>query len=195
MLRVGITGGIGSGKSVVCKLFQLHGVPLFDADTAAKMLMDTDQKIIAALKDTFGASVYKKGRVDRPFLANIVFNNAEKLTQLNAIVHPAVIEYGKVWHASQTCAYTIKEAALFFESGSYTEMDIMIGVNAPESLRLKRSMQRDKVDEATIRARMSKQMDNDEKMKRCHYVIENNETDSLILQVNRIHQLLINQSL
>lgn len=192
MLRVGITGGIGSGKSVVCKLFQLHGIPLFDADTAAKMLMDTDQNIIAALKNTFGASVYKEGRVDRPFLAKIVFNDVEKLAQLNAIVHPAVIHYGKVWHQSQTSAYTIKEAALFFESGSYTEMDIMIGVNAPEALRLKRSMLRDGVDESTIRARMSKQMDNDEKMKRCHYVIENNESDSLILQVNHIHQLLIN---
>lgn len=195
MLRVGITGGIGSGKSVVCKLFQLHGIPLFDADAAAKMLMDTDQNIKAALINTFGASVYKEGRVDRPFLANIVFNQAEKLAQLNAIVHPAVIHYGKVWHASQTSAYTIKEAALFFESGSYKEMDVMIGVNASETLRLQRTMLRDGADEATIRARMSKQMDNDEKMKRCDYVIENNETDSLILQVNRIHQLLINQSL
>lgn len=195
MLRVGITGGIGSGKSIVCKLFQLKGIPLFDADAAAKMLMETNQNIIDALKQTFGASVYKEGRINRPFLAKIVFNNAEKLAQLNAIVHPAVIEYGKAWHESQTSAYTIKEAALFFESGSDTEMDIMIGVDAPEWLRLQRAMKRDGVNAATIKSRMSMQMNNDEKMNRCDYVIQNNETESLILQVDYIHNLLIKQSL
>lgn len=191
MLRVGITGGIGSGKSMVCKLFQLYGIPLFDADKAAKFLMDTDPNIIQALQSIFGAAVYKEGRVDRPFLTNIVFNDAEKLKQLNVIVHPAVIAYGKKWHLEQKAPYTIKEAALFFESGSYKEMDIMIGVDAPEAKRLQRTMQRDHVTASEVKARMVKQMDNAEKMSRCDYVIHNNDTESLILQVHKLHQLLI----
>lgn len=191
MLQVGITGGIGSGKSMVCKLFQLYGIPLFDADKSAKYLMDTDPNIIQALQSIFGAAVYKEGRVDRPFLANIVFHDAEKLKQLNAIVHPAVIAYGKKWHLEQNAPYTIKEAALFFESGSYKEMDIMIGVDAPEAIRLQRTMLRDQVTASEVKARMAQQMDNAEKMSRCDYVIQNNNTESLILQVHQLHQLLI----
>lgn len=190
MLKVGLTGGIGSGKSLVAEMFKLLGVPVLHADDTARYLMENDEKLKLAIEQLFGKEVYQNGRLNRPFLASVVFNDKARLEQLNALVHPATIAYGREWAEKQTTPYIIKEAAIFFESGSYRDMDKMIGVYAPAELRLKRAMQRDKTTEAVIRARMDKQMNEEEKMSRCDYVIYNDGTKSIIDQVLFINMTL-----
>jgi len=190
MLKVGLTGGIGSGKSLVAEMFKLLGIPVLHADDTARYLMEEDPILKSAIGQLFGTEVYQDGRLNRPFLASVVFNDKAKLEQLNALVHPATIAYGRDWAAKQTAPYTIKEAAIFFESGSYTEMDRMIGVYAPYETRLRRAMQRDHADAATIRQRMDKQMNEDEKMSRCDYIIHNDESRSIIEQVLALDGML-----
>ncbi len=188
MLKVGLTGGIGSGKSLVAELFGLLGVPVLHADDTAKYLMENDAALQQDIVRTFGKEVYENGRLNRPFLASIVFNDPARLEKLNALVHPATIAFGNAWAARQQAPYIIKEAAIFFESGSYKEMDKMIGVSAPYELRLQRAMQRDSATEAEIKKRMDKQMNEEEKMSRCDYIIRNDGTVSLIEQVLELHK-------
>lgn len=190
MLKVGLTGGIGSGKSLVAEVFRLLGVPVLHADDTAKYLMENDEKLKQAIAQAFGSEVYQNGRLNRPFLASVVFNDKEKLEQLNSLVHPATIAYSNQWAAAQNADYIIKEAAIFFESGSYKEMDKMIGVYAPYELRLQRTMQRDKVGEEEVKKRMDKQMNEEEKMSRCDYIIKNDGTVSVIEQVLKLHDAL-----
>ncbi|SDD63187.1 dephospho-CoA kinase [Niabella drilacis] len=190
MLKVGITGGIGSGKTLVASIFHTLGIPVYDADAAAKRLMNTSTEIREQLTGLFGADTYKTGQLDRPLLASKVFGNPEQLGRLNAIVHPVTIRDSQEWFARQTGPYAIKEAAIFFESGSDQYMDYMIGVTAPEALRIRRTMDRSHITEAQVRERMQQQMDDAEKMRRCHFVIDNGETVSLIGQVMAIHEQL-----
>lgn len=190
MLKVGLTGGIGSGKSLVAEMFKLLGVPVMHADAVAKHLMEEDKHLKAAITHLFGEKVYPNGRLNRPFLASLVFNDKQKLEALNALVHPATVVYGKQWFGKQHFPYSIKEAAIFFESGTYVEMDKMIGVHAPAEVRLKRAMQRDSVSEEEIRKRMQNQMNEEEKMSRCDYVIQNDGSKSIIGQILQIHEEL-----
>lgn len=187
MFRVGITGGIGSGKSLVAELFHVLGVPVLHADDTAKYLMEHDDELKASIIRHFGEKAYENGRLNRPFLASAVFGKPERLELLNSLVHPATIAWSERWAAAQTSPYTLKEAAIFFESGSYREMDRMIGVYAPEAMRLQRAMQRDGATEAAIRERMARQMNEDEKMSRCDFIIRNDGTQSVIAQVLRLH--------
>jgi len=191
MFKVGLTGGIGSGKSLVAELFRLLGVPVLNADDTAKYLMEHDEPLKQAIMQLFGKEVYENGRLNRPFLASVVFNDKTKLEALNQLVHPATIAYGSRWAAQQPTAYVIKEAAIFFESGSYKEMDKMIGVYAPYETRLRRAMQRDKATEAEIRKRMDKQMSEEEKMSRCDFIIHNDGSQSLIGQALQLHEELL----
>jgi dephospho-CoA kinase len=191
MLKVGLTGGIGSGKSLVAEMFKLLGVPVLHADDTARYLMEQDTKLKSAIGQLFGKEVYENGRLNRPFLASVVFNDKSKLEQLNALVHPATIAFAQQWAAAQTTPYTIKEAAIFFESGSYKDMDKMIGVYAPVEMRLERAMHRDNVTEEVIRQRMDKQMNEEEKMKRCDFIIYNDGSKSVIDQVLNLHQQLL----
>ncbi|KAA5534912.1 dephospho-CoA kinase [Taibaiella lutea] len=191
MLKVGLTGGIGSGKSLIAEMFKLLGVPVIHADVTAKYLMEHDEALKAAISKLFGEEVYENGRLNRPFLASLVFKNKQRLEALNALVHPATVAYGKKWFAAQKFPYSIKEAAIFFESGTYVEMDKMIGVYAPADLRLKRAMERDAVSEEEIRKRMQHQMNEEEKMSRCDYVIQNDGTKSIIEQVLELNKVLI----
>lgn len=191
MLKVGITGGIGAGKSVVCRVFETLGIPVFNADETAKKLMETDSALVAAIKDLFGDNIYTGHRLDRKKLASIVFEQPVLLEKLNALVHPATIAYGRKWMEEQDAPYTIKEAAIFFESGSDKEMDVMIGVSAPEELRIKRAMQRPGMTREKVLQRMASQMDDAEKMKRCDYVITNDDTAALISQVVALHNTLL----
>ncbi|PSK91946.1 dephospho-CoA kinase [Taibaiella chishuiensis] len=188
MLKVGITGGIGSGKSLVARMFEVLGIPVLHADDTAKYLMQHDTDLMASISRMFGNEVYQNGRLNRPFLASVVFSDKEKLAGLNSLVHPAVLRYGKEWAARQSSPYTLKEAAIFFESGSYKEMDKMIGVYAPYELRLQRAMQRDQASGDTIKQRMAQQMDEEEKMKRCDYIIRNDGSMSVINQVLDLHR-------
>ena len=191
MYKVGITGNIGSGKSIVTKVFQLLQIPVFDADSAAKYLMEHDEDLMAGITQNFGTTIYHKGRINRPLLASIIFQDKAKLQQLNSLVHPKVIAYGEWWHTQQQAPYTLKEAAIFFESGSYETMDFIIGVAAPTSLRMARAMQRDGATAEQIQERMQHQMEESEKMSRCKYVIYNDDIQSIILQVQAIHQQIL----
>jgi dephospho-CoA kinase len=191
MLKVGLTGGIGSGKSLIAEMFKLLRVPVLHADDTARYLMEHDTKLKSAIGQLFGKEVYENGRLNRPFLASVVFNDKAKLEQLNTLVHPATIAFAQQWAASQTTPYTIKEAAIFFESGSYKDMDKMIGVYAPVEMRLERAMRRDNATAEVIRQRMDKQMNEEEKMKRCDFVIYNDGTKSVIDQVLNLHQQLL----
>lgn len=191
MLKIGITGGIGSGKTLVAAIFHTLGIPVYDADAAAKRLMNTSTEIREKVTELFGADVYTDGQLDRARLAAKVFGNPEQLQRLNAIVHPVTIRDSQDWFARQTGPYAIKEAAIFFESGSDQYVDYMIGVTAPEALRIRRAMERSHITETQVRERMQQQMDEAEKMRRCHFVIDNGGTVSLIAQVMDLHRQLL----
>jgi dephospho-CoA kinase len=194
MLKIGITGGIGSGKSTVAHCFALLGVPVYNADEASKRLYHTNAELQERLKAAFGETIYTEGQLNRQALAAIVFNDPEKLTLLNSLVHPPTIKDAEEWMAAQTAPYLLKEAALLFESGSVSSLDYVIGVSAPESLRLQRVMARDGVAEADVRARMARQMDETEKMARCQFIIYNNEEELVLPQVLALHERLLQLS-
>lgn len=194
MLRVGITGGIGSGKSLVTRIFSTIGVPVYYADDAAKRLMNEDVAIRQELISAFGESTYADGILNRKYLSSIVFNDPVKLAQLNAIVHPVTINDAAVWMEKQNAPYIIKEAALIFESGSQDMLDHIIGVYAPESLRIHRVMKRDGITREDVKARMRKQIEETIKMRLCDTVILNDEQHLVIQQVLDVHQQLLNRS-
>lgn len=190
MLKVGITGGIGSGKTTVCRIFKALGIPVYDADREAKNLMNTHPDLVNAIKATFGNEAYgADGMLDRQYLASRVFNDEQALAQLNAIVHPVVIQAANDWAAAQDAAYTVKEAALMFQSGSYVHNDVNVVVAAPEELRIDRVMQRDAVTEQQVRARMDKQWAQDEQIEKADYVIWNDGKRMLIPQVLELDRI------
>jgi dephospho-CoA kinase len=194
MLKIGLTGGIGSGKTTVAKVFQVFQVPVLDADAVAKQLMEEDASLIQSITNQFGANAYVNGKLNRSFIANIVFKDAKALQQLNAIVHPATIAYAQKWITEQQAPYVVKDAALFFESGTDKEMDYMVGVTAPLELRISRVMHRDNISREAVLNRMSKQMPENEKMAKCHFVIQNNEEELLIPPVFQLHSHFLSLS-
>jgi dephospho-CoA kinase len=197
MLKIGLTGGIGSGKTTVAKVFEVLGIPVYNADMAAKRLMNEDAVLKEKIKQQFGDDVYKNEKLDNKYLAQIVFSYEEKLEILNSLVHPATINDANAWmlkHAvsgGQTTPYTLKEAALLFESGAADLLDYVIGVTAPAPLRLQRVMQRDNSSREEVMARMNKQMDEEIKMKLCNFIITNDEQQLLIPQVLALHETLL----
>jgi len=188
MLKIGLTGGIGSGKSTVAKLFEVLGVPVYYADEAAKRLMNEDEELKEKIQQQFGKETYNNGKLNPAYLSSIVFNDAEKLALLNSLVHPVTINDVAKWMQQQTAPYIIKEAALIFESGSQELLDKVIGVYAPAPLRILRAMKRDNVTKEEILARMNKQIDEEIKMRLCDYVIKNDEQEMLIPQVLELHK-------
>lgn len=186
MLKVGLTGGIGSGKSTVAKIFETLGIPIYYSDEAAKELMNTNSEVKEAIIKNFGDEAYKNNQLDRKYLASIVFNDKNKLAILNSITHPATIQDANNWIAKQKSPYIIKEAALIFESGSDKHLDFVIGVYSPLPLRLKRVMQRDNSTEEEVMKRINRQMNEEEKMSLCRFVIKNDEEELLIPQVLEI---------
>ena len=190
-LKIGLTGGIGSGKSTVAKLFEVFGVPVYYADQAAKRLLNEDEGLIASIRKLFGESAYVDGKINRRFLASIVFNDPLKLAQLNALVHPVTIADGNQWLSEQQTSYAIKEAALIFESKVDGYLDYVIGVFAPKPLRIQRAMKRDQITSEDVLARMKRQMDEDEKMRLCDFIITNDESQPIIPQALKIHQQLL----
>lgn len=191
MLKIGITGGIGSGKSTVANIFEVLGIPVYYADDAAKRLMNEDEELKEKIKLQFGNEVYKNGRLDKKYLADIVFASPGKLALLNALVHPATLRDADNWMHNQTSPYTLKEAALIFESGAHQHLDYVIGVTAPAPLRILRTMQRDGITREEVIARMDKQMDEAIKMKLCDFVIKNDEQEMLLPQVFALHEKFV----
>ncbi|MBC7889244.1 MAG: dephospho-CoA kinase [Ferruginibacter sp.] len=191
MIKVGITGGMGSGKTTVAKIFEVLGIPVYYADDAAKRLMNEDEDLKEQLQQLFGEEAYLDGILNRKYISGLVFNNDEKLTLLNSIVHPATLRDASQWMLRQNTAYAIKEAALIFESGAQQQLDYVIGVYAPVPVRIQRVMKRDGVTAEEVKARMEKQMDEATKMRLCDYVITNDEQDLVIPQVIKIHETFI----
>lgn len=193
-LHVGLTGGIGSGKSTVAGIFQVLGIPVLNADAVARNLMNDNPDIRAAIQAAFGVDMYSNGQLERKKLATLVFSNPDLLAQLNAIVHPAAIAAAVAWANQQTTPYCIKEAALFFESASAEGIDIMIGVSSPKALRIQRVMQRDQITREEVIQRMQNQIDESIKMRLCDEVIVNNNIDLLIPQVLALHEKLLQKA-
>jgi dephospho-CoA kinase len=191
MLKIGLTGGIGSGKTTVAKIFETLGIPVYYADDRAKAIMNEDEGLRKQIIQHFGADSYVDGRLNRSHIAAQVFNNAGRLALLNSIVHPVTIADADKWMRLQQTPYAIKEAALIFESNAYKQLDYVIGVTAPAGMRIKRVMQRDNISEEKVLERMSKQMDEEKKMKLCDFVIYNDETQLLIPQVITLHEKLM----
>jgi len=180
---IGLTGGIGAGKSVVAKIFTTLGIPVFNADEVAKQMMQTSPAIKAQLIEQFGMDIYNASGLDKEKLAAIVFADPFQLQLLNAIVHPVTIQAAKDWAAKQSAPYVIKEAALIFESGAVDGLFKVIGVTAPLSLRTHRVMQRDGITKDQVDARMRNQISDTIKMRLCDYVVQNNNQQMLIPQV------------
>jgi dephospho-CoA kinase len=189
-IMIGLTGGIGSGKSVVAKVFATLGIPVFNADDEAKRIMQTSPEIKTKLIEQFGLEIYNEHGLDKEKLASIVFNDPFQLQLLNAIVHPVTIQAAKDWAAKQTTPYVIKEAALIFESGTADGLFKVIGVTAPLSLRTHRVMQRDGITKEQVDARMRNQISDTIKMRLCDYVIENNNQQMVIPQVLEIDKAI-----
>ncbi len=191
MLRVGVTGGIGSGKSTVCRILEVLGVPVFRADEEGKALLEGDASIRQAVIDTFGPSLYAAGSLDRKALASIVFNDPGKLARLNAIVHPAVRRRFDAWCAGRSGSpYVVMEAAILAETGGERAMDHLVVVHAPEALRLRRVMARDAASAEEVRSRMRHQTDDATRNAKADTLIANDERALLIPQVLDLHRKL-----
>ena len=191
MLKIGLTGGIGSGKTTVAQIFEILGIPVYYADVAAKKMMNEDENLRNQIIEHFGAQSYNDGKLNRPFLAEVVFSDPDKTKLINSIIHPATIADAEKWMGEQQAPYAIKEAALIFEANAEKNLDLVIGVSANYELRLQRVMLRDTVNKEAIEKRMQNQIDEKEKMDRCDFIIDNNETALLIPQVIAIHEKLL----
>ena len=190
MMVVGLTGGIGSGKSTIAKAFAALGIAVFNSDEQAKVLIATDAQVKKRIIAAFGEEAYQNGEYNRAYIAQIVFNNSEKLAILNGIVHPALAKYFNQWAKKQTSPYVLKEAAILFESGSYKDCDYIITVTAPEEVRIARVMARDHCTEAQVRARMAQQWSDAQRIALSDAVIENVDLESAKEQVKRINDEL-----
>lgn len=193
MLKIGLTGGIGSGKSTVAGIFQVLGIPVFDADANTKIIMESDATLKAGIRSLFGNDSFIDDRLNRKFIADIVFKDPLQLEKLNALVHPAAIRAAEEWADKQKADYVIKEAALFFEAGSAEGMDYIIGVYAPKHIRIKRVMDRDAVSREAVLDRMNKQIQEEIKMRLCDYVILNDDQHLLIPQVLQLHEQFLKE--
>jgi dephospho-CoA kinase len=193
LLKIGLTGGIGSGKSTVAAIFEVLGIPVYHADEAAKRLMQQDANLISGIKKLFGEESYNNGVLNRSFISEKVFSDPDKLSKLNALVHPVTIADAEKWISLQSAPYVIKEAAILFESGSNKQLDYVIGVSSPLELRIERVMKRDNVSKEQVLSRIQQQMDEDEKMHRCDFVVYNDEKELLIPQVLELHEKLLKE--
>ncbi|MCG8326434.1 MAG: dephospho-CoA kinase [Chitinophagales bacterium] len=191
-LKIGITGSIGSGKTTVCHIFESLGIPVYYADGRAKWLMVNDPRLVSGVKKEFGEEAYyANGTLNRHYLAQTVFHDAAKLKVLNALVHPIIADDSERWHHGQEgVPYTLKEAALLFESNNHLKLDKVIAVSCPENIRIQRVIKRDGMTEEEVRARMDKQMPDEEKIARADYIINNDGQTSLVQQVVKIHNTL-----
>lgn len=186
-MKVGITGGIGSGKSLACAIFRNLGVPVFEADKAAREIMDKDREVIQTLTGYFGPAVYSsEGQLNRKLLASVIFNQHEALEMVNGLVHPLVRKRFENWAAQQKEVYVLQEAAILFESGFHRLMDLNILITAPEERRILRTMARDNISREQVVARMRNQWNDEEKCKLADYIILNDEMHPLIEQILEI---------
>lgn len=190
MYKVGITGGIGSGKSTVCAILAEFGVAVYDSDSSAKRLMNEDHTLRERLVERFGSEVYCVEGLNRIYLAERVFGNPEELKALNAIVHPAVMDDFDRWALEQEGSYVVLESAILFEASLDRRVDVSVAVMAPEELRIERAMQRDGAQREQIVARMNNQISDQERVERAKYTIVNIDIDNLRSDTEQLHRRL-----
>jgi dephospho-CoA kinase len=189
MLRVGITGGIGSGKTTVCSIFERLGVPVYYADLKAKELVNTNLDLQNKITNAFGQNSFIEGAYNRAFIASIVFSDMRKLELLKSIIHPFVLnDWGEFCKQHANFPYVVKEAAIMLETDSKNSIDTIVLVHAPLELRIQRIQERDHSSKLEIEARINAQMSEDEKMKLANYIVYNDQKNSLIEQVYALHQ-------
>lgn len=194
MFKLGLTGGIGSGKTLVCQIFEKLGVPVYYADMAARELMNTNRDLKSGIVKNFGDQAFEGGTLNRQFLADTVFGDPEKLSELNRLVHPAVRQDFLQWAVRQSRSpYVIEEAAILFESGASHEMDQTVLVYAPEELRVKRVMLRDGHSREEVLKRMGHQLSEEEKRERADHVLINDGAQMLLPQVIHLHNTILNR--
>lgn len=194
MIKIGVTGGIGSGKSTVCRLFAARGAALYDSDREAKRLMNDDPDLRSRIVGAFGEECYTGAGLNRAVLAQKVFGHPEQLLRLNAIVHPAVIADFRAWAGRQTGDYVVLESAILFSSGLDREVDRTVAVLAPEPLRIERTCRRDGVDEAAVRSRMAAQADDDFLCERADYCLVNIVESDTAEAVDQLDKLFRHES-
>lgn len=191
MVVVGLTGGIGSGKTTILEVFKSLGVPVYIADTEAKALMNRSKVIKRKLKDLFGEDAYENGKLNRPYLSSKIFNNKELLAKMNAIVHPKVAAHFKRWVNKQNADYVIKEAAIIFENNLQSQYNYIITVVADEDLRIKRVIKRDNASPEKVKTIISNQLSDAEKVKKSDFVIINNDLQEAKKQALKVHKEIL----
>jgi len=193
-MRLGITGGIGSGKTTVCRIFSILGVPVFSADDVARDIMDSDESIKQKVNLAAGRNVYRNGILQRKELADIIFSNREILQKINSIVHPVIFEKFFEWEKRQRYPYVIMEAAILFESGADKLVDRVLTVTAPESERIRRIIERNNVRAEDVVARIRNQFDDNYRKARSHYVVDNSGEKLIIPEILKIHGEMLSLS-
>ena len=188
---VGVTGGIGSGKSSVCRVFNNLGIPVFDADNEARKITESDQFVMSRLSELAGMDLYTSGSLDRRLLASLIFNDRKLLAEVNLLIHPLIFDSFRSWVARQQAPYVIMEAAILFESGAESLVDKTVSVTAPEDERIERVVSRNNLTIAEVRERIRNQLPQEELIKRSDYIIKNSEQDMIIPAVLEIHHKLL----
>ena len=190
-MKLGITGGIGSGKTTVCRVFNVLGIPVFSADPAARQIMETDEKIIRGINSIAGKDLYVNGSLDRMELATLIFNDQSLLKKVNSLIHPAVLDHFIRWEKEQTTPYVIMEAAILFESGASKLVDKIATVVVPIEERINRVISRNRLSRKQIMERIQNQMDDETRIKLSDFVIPNSENDMIIPVILKIHKDLL----
>lgn len=194
MHKVGVTGGIGSGKTLVCEVFKRLGIPVYNADNEAKNILNSNTEVRKSIENYFGQDIYQNNSLNKKKLAEIIFKNQEAIQKINSIVHPVVRQNFIDWCKQyEDKTYVIEEAAILFESGAYKELDYTITVFAPEQIRIQRVMVRDKATIEDVKNRMQNQMNDDERVKLANFTIINDGTRMIIPQILEIHSKIVNQ--
>lgn len=191
MKIIGLTGGIGSGKSKILSVFSTYGIPCYESDIRAKWLMQRDEELKSQIKSFFGDQIYENDQFNQRKLAKLVFSNKGKLEALNSLVHPRVKMDFKSFVSQQDTPYIIKEAAILFETGGEKDCDATILVTAPEKLRLQRVLNREKISSIDIKARINNQWSDSRKIPLADYVINNIDWDKTLKKIDEIHQKLL----
>jgi dephospho-CoA kinase len=190
-LKLGVTGGIGSGKTTVCKVFTVLGIPVFSADIEAKRIQDSDRALQIKINSLAGKDLFSSGKLDRPEMAKLIFSNSDLLAKVNSVVHPAVFEYFSEWVKKQESPYVVMEAAILFESGAYRMMDRIVTVVTPMEERIERLVKGNKLSREQVTERIKNQIDDESRIKRSDYIIFNSENDMIIPAVLGIHREML----
>jgi len=192
LMKLGVTGGIGSGKTSVCRVFNVLGIPVYSADNEARKIMDDDVEIISGINKIVGKNLYPEGNLDRMELATLIFNDPSLLSKVNSLVHPVVFEHFKKWTEIQDTPYVIMEAAILFESGAANLVDRIATVVAPVEERISRVTSRNRLSREQVMQRIRNQIDDDARIRMSDYVINNSENEMIIPVILKIHEDLIN---